>query len=84
LDVRIDRILEEVEEGLEAGVAVALGGWYLGCGKACQKGEDIVGGYGTDLPVAERLLEPGKNELIVFERIFFEFIRWYSRNDWIP
>ena len=33
-------------------------------------------GYRFDLPDAERFLEPGEDELIVLERIFFEFNRW--------
>jgi hypothetical protein len=58
---RIDRILEEVEEGLETGVPVAFGGRFCGRGKAGQEGKDIIGGYGFDLSVAERFLEPGED-----------------------
>lgn len=48
--IRIIRSLEKVEESLEVGAAVALGGWLRGCGKAGQKGEHIVGGWEIDLP----------------------------------
>jgi hypothetical protein len=34
----IDRILEEVEKGLETGIPVALGGWFSGSGKPGQEG----------------------------------------------
>jgi hypothetical protein len=50
---------------------VALGGWFCGSGKPGQEGYDFVGGYGFGLPIAEGLLEPGEDELIVLERIFF-------------
>lgn len=50
---------------------MALGGWFSGSGKPGQKWYDFVGGYGFDLSVAEHLLEPGEDELIVLERIFF-------------
>jgi len=50
---------------------VALGGWFCGGGKPGQEGYDFVRGYGFDLSVAERFLEPGEDELIVLERIFF-------------
>jgi len=50
---------------------VALGGWFCGVGKLGQERYDFVGGYGFDLPVAERFLEPGEDEIIVLERIFF-------------
>jgi len=50
---------------------VALGGWFSGSGKPGQKWYDFVGGYGFDLPIAEHLLEPGEDELIILERIFF-------------
>jgi hypothetical protein len=70
-NVWIHRILEEVEKGLQTGVAVALGGRFCGCRKPGQEGKDIICAYGFDLPVAERFVEPGENELIVLERIFF-------------
>jgi len=50
---------------------VALGGWFSGSGKPGQERYDFVGGYGFGLPIAERFLEPGEDELIVLERIFF-------------
>jgi len=49
---------------------VALGGWFCGGGKLGQEEYDFVSGYGFDLSVAEHLLEPGEDELIVLERIF--------------
>jgi len=39
---------------------VAFGGWFCGCRKSGQEGKDIVGGYGIDLPVTERILKTGK------------------------
>jgi hypothetical protein len=50
---------------------MALGGRFCGSGKPGQERYDFVGGYGFDLSVAERFLEPGEDELIVLERIFF-------------
>ena len=67
------------EKGLETGIPVALGGWFCGSGKPGQERYDFVGGYGFGLPIAEHLLEPGEDELIVLERIFFS-----SSTDGIP
>ena len=49
---------------------MALGGWFSCSGNPGQEGYDFVGGYGFDLPIAEHLLEPGEDKLIVLERIF--------------
>jgi hypothetical protein len=50
---------------------MAFGGRFCGSGKPGQEWYDFVGGYGFGLPIAEGLLEPGEDELIVLERIFF-------------
>jgi hypothetical protein len=52
MDAGVGRI-EGVEKGLEAGIPVALGGWFSGSGKPGQEGYDFVGDYGFDLSVAE-------------------------------
>jgi hypothetical protein len=38
MDAGVDRILEEVEKGLETGIPVALGRWFSGSGKPGQEG----------------------------------------------
>jgi len=73
----------EVEKGLETGIPVALGGGLAAVESPVRKDRTSSVVMDSTMPVTEHLLEPGEDELIVLERIFFRVLRWYSRNDWI-
>jgi hypothetical protein len=71
LEVGIDRVFEVIEKGFEAGIPIAFCGWFVSIGDFSQKGKNFIRGDGIHFPVNEFGLEMGKNELIIFHRVFF-------------
>jgi hypothetical protein len=70
-DVLVDGVSEEIEKGLEQGVAEFLGGLFGSLTKPVQKSHDLIGCYGFQLPVTEFLVKNGKQDFIVFNGAFF-------------
>ena len=70
-NVLIDGVSEEIEKGLEQGVAEFLGGLPGSLTESVQKSHDLIGCYGFQLPVTEFPVENGKQDFIVFSGAFF-------------
>ena len=70
-DVLVDGVSEEIEKGLEQGVAKFLGGLFGAFTESVQKSHDLIGCYGFQLPVTEFPVENGKQDFIVFSGTFF-------------
>jgi hypothetical protein len=71
LDVGIDGIFNEIEEGVEAGVTIAFGGLFGSASKFGQKGKDFIRGDGFQLPGTKCIVKAGEKDLIILHRIFF-------------
>jgi hypothetical protein len=70
-NVFVDGVSDEVEKGLEQGVAEFLGGLFGAFTKSVQKSHDLIGCDGFKLPVTEFPIENGKQDFIVFSGAFF-------------
>ena len=70
-DVLVDGVSEEIEKGLEQGVAEFLGCLPGTLTESVQKSHDLIGCYGFQLPVTEFPVENGKQDFIVFSGAFF-------------
>jgi hypothetical protein len=69
--ILVDGVLEEIEKGLEQGVAEFLGGLFGAFAESVQKSHDLIGCYGFQLPLTEFPFENGKQDFIVFSGAFF-------------
>jgi hypothetical protein len=71
---------DKIEKGLQAGIAGSFGGLFLPLGDLVKKSQDLVWGQRAQLPVTELAIEPGQDELVRADTIFFfEFASWYSK-----
>ncbi len=74
LEVRISGIFDVIEKGFEAGITVSFGGLFGSVSELGQKRKNLVWGEGIHLSISKFNLEPGKDKLIVLQRIFFELM----------
>ena len=70
-DVLVDGVSEEIEKGLEQGVAEFLGGLLGTFTESVQKSHDLIRCYGFQLPVTVFSVENNQQDLIVFSGAFF-------------
>ncbi|MFZ0611812.1 MAG: hypothetical protein WAM73_06210 [Desulfobacterales bacterium] len=71
---------DEIEKGFGQCVAEFFGGLPGSLTDMVQKPHNLIGCDGFKLPVTEFPIENGKQNFIVFSgAFFFEFARWYSR-----
>jgi hypothetical protein len=61
LDLKIDGVANVIEKGLEAGIAVAFGGLFGAFCKLGQKGQDLIGDDGFNLPPNSSLKRVKRN-----------------------
>jgi hypothetical protein len=57
-------VSDEIEKGLQAGIAGSLCGLFCALGDLIKKGEDVIRSQGSDVPVTILIVKMGEDELI--------------------
>jgi len=75
---------DKIEEGFQAGIAGSLGGLFLSFGDLVKESQDLVWGQRSQLPLAELAVEPGQDELMGADTIFFSSSLRGTQNNTSP
>ena len=84
LNSGIKGVPDEVEKGLQAGISGSRDGLFLPLGDLVKKPENLVWGQRSQVPVAELAIEPGQDELMGANAIFFSSSPRGTQNNTSP